>query len=65
MPHAVTGLTPTSTLLSRLGLDTATLRNLCIGGAAGLVTWEVFARALTPRIIGGPLEPASLIISLF
>lgn len=53
-------------LLARLGLDDArTLRDLCLGGAAGLLTWELFARALTPQVLGGPLEPAALIISLF
>lgn len=52
-------------IVARLGLDGRTLRNLCLGGAAGLLTWELFARLLTPEVIGGPLEPASLIISLF
>lgn len=52
-------------LVARLGLDARTLRDLCLGGAAGLLTWELFARLLTPEVIGGPLEPASLIISLF
>ena len=56
---------PVRALPSRLGLDGATLRRLCIGGAAGLLAWEVFARLLTPAVIGGPLEPAALIISLF
>jgi len=52
-------------ILARLDLDARTLVNLCIGGAAGLLAWELFARLLTPQVIGGPLEPASLIISLF
>ncbi len=52
-------------LLARLDLDAGTLVKLCLGGAAGLLTWELFARLLTPQVIGGPLEPASLIISLF
>lgn len=56
---------PVRALLARLDLDAGTLRQLCIGGAAGLVTWELFARLLTPEVIGGPLEPAALIISLF
>jgi hypothetical protein len=38
-----------------------TLRNLAIGGAAGLVLWEVFARVITKAILGYPLEPAGLI----
>lgn len=68
MPHATvdhTDIPFIGTLLRRFELDAATLRNLCIGGAAGLATWELFARLLTPQVIGGPLEPASLIISLF
>lgn len=52
-------------LAARYGLDARTLRDLCLGGAAGLFTWELFARLLTPEVIGGPLQPASLIISLF
>lgn len=67
MPHAADRSHPplALALLARLDLTGATLRNLCIGGAAGLVTWELFARLLTPEVIGGPLEPASLIIKLF
>jgi uncharacterized membrane protein YjdF len=42
----------------------ATLGRLAIGGLAGLVTWEVWARVLTPLVLGGPLEPAGLVISL-
>ncbi|MEM1307388.1 MAG: hypothetical protein AAGG99_07680 [Pseudomonadota bacterium] len=38
---------------------------LIIGGAFGLALWEVSARLLAPQIIGGPMEPAGLIISLF
>lgn len=56
---------PLGALRARLGLDGATLRSLAIGGAAGLATWEAFARLLTPQVLGGPLEPAALIISLF
>ncbi len=52
-------------LLARLIPDARTLRDLCLGGAAGLLTWELFARVVTPEVIGGPLEPAALIISLF
>ena len=51
--------------LARFIPDARTLRDLCLGGAAGLLTWEVFARVITPEIIGGPLEPAALIVSLF
>jgi hypothetical protein len=52
-------------LLARFVPDSRTIRDLFVGGAAGLLTWELFARLLTPAVIGGPLEPAALIISLF
>jgi hypothetical protein len=44
--------------------DAATLGRLFIGGAAGLAIWELWARGLTPLVLGGPLEPAGLVISL-
>jgi hypothetical protein len=44
--------------------DAATLGRLAIGGLAGLATWEIWARVLTPVVLGGPLEPAGLVISL-
>ncbi|MEQ8816890.1 MAG: hypothetical protein RLO51_13765 [Thalassobaculum sp.] len=56
------GLPP---IVARLIPDARTVRDLCLGGAGGLLAWELFARLLTPEVIGGPLEPASLIISLF
>ena len=68
MPSTITNPaagSATRAILARLDLDARTLAYLCIGGAAGLLTWELFARLLTPQVIGGPLEPASLIISLF
>ncbi|BBK32428.1 hypothetical protein EDC65_1226 [Stella humosa] len=36
-----------------------------IAGVAADVTWEVWARAITPLWIGGPLEPAALVQSVF
>ncbi|BBK42004.1 hypothetical protein STVA_20240 [Allostella vacuolata] len=36
-----------------------------IAGAAADATWEVWARAITPLWIGGPLEPAALVQSVF
>jgi hypothetical protein len=38
-----------------------TLANLAIGGAVGLAVWEIWARLLTPLVLGYPLEPAGLI----
>ena len=42
----------------------ATLGRLFVGGFAGLMVWEAWARLLTPLVLGGPLEPAELVISL-
>lgn len=41
------------------------LGRLFLGGFAGLMAWEAFARVLTPLVVGGPLQPAALVISLF
>ena len=38
---------------------------LAIGGFAGLLVWELFANPITSWIVGGPLQPPALIISLF
>ena len=42
----------------------ATIGRLALGGLAGLMIWEAWARLLTPLVLGGPLEPAGLVISL-
>lgn len=44
--------------------DTGTLINLALGGLAGLLIWEVWARVLTKAVLGYPLEPAGLIDAL-
>ena len=54
-----------SLTLSSPSVSPRTLVALFSGGLIGLVVWEVFARVLTPLVLGGPLEPAGLIISLF
>ena len=38
---------------------------LVAGGIAADLAWEIWARAITPIFVGGPLQPASLILSLF
>ena len=38
---------------------------LVAGGHAADIVWEVWARVVTPIFIGGPLQPAALILSLF
>jgi hypothetical protein len=42
-----------------------TVINLALGGIAGLLLWEVFARVVTKAILGYPLEPAGLIDAIF
>lgn len=36
-----------------------------LAGAAADLTWEAWARAVTPLLVGGPLEPAALVQSVF
>jgi len=44
--------------------DIGTIGRLFVGGLAGLMIWEFWARVITVVIIGGPLEPAGLVTSL-
>lgn len=46
-------------------LTVRTLITALIAGFAADITWEVWARGITPFIIGGPLEPAALVQSVF
>ncbi len=46
-------------------LASTTLITAIMAGAAADLTWEVWARGITPYIIGGPLEPAALVRSVF
>lgn len=36
-----------------------------LAGAAAEVVWEIWARAITPLWVGGPLEPAALVQDVF
>jgi hypothetical protein len=45
-------------------LSPTTLKHLFVGGFAGLMIWEIWARLFTPLVLGGPLEPAGLVTSL-
>lgn len=38
---------------------------ILIAGLAADLTWEFWARAITPLLVGGPLQPAGLIQSVF
>lgn len=40
-------------------------RTIFIAGLAADVAWEVWARLITPLWVGGPLQPAALVQSVF
>jgi hypothetical protein len=41
-----------------------TLYNLMFGGYVALMAWEIWSRTVTVWIVGGPLEPPGLVLSL-
>jgi hypothetical protein len=40
-------------------------RTVVLSGLAADITWEIWARVFTPLWVGGPLEPAALVQSVF
>lgn len=46
-------------------LTLATLITAVLAGLAADLLWEVWARGITPHLVGGPLEPAALVQSVF
>lgn len=40
-------------------------RAIVLSGLAADITWEIWARVFTPLWVGGPLEPAGLVQSVF
>ncbi len=46
-------------------LTLSTLLTAIMAGIAADLSWEVWARAITPLWIGGPLEPAALVQGVF
>ncbi|MCY1666808.1 hypothetical protein [Rhizobium sp. SL86] len=46
-------------------IDTGLIRVIVLAGLAADITWEIWARVITPLWVGGPLEPAGLIQSVF
>lgn len=40
-------------------------RTIVLSGLAADITWEIWARVITPLWVGGPLEPAALVQSVF
>ncbi|WP_244266877.1 hypothetical protein [Polycladidibacter stylochi] len=41
------------------------LRQAVVAGVLALIVWEVWARLITPMLVGGPLEPAALVQGVF
>lgn len=41
------------------------LVTIVLAGLAADLTWELWARVITPALVGGPLEPAALVQSVF
>ncbi|WP_245943958.1 hypothetical protein [Acuticoccus kandeliae] len=39
--------------------------NALVAGAAADLAWEVWARFITPILVGGPLQPAALVQTVF
>ena len=46
-------------------IDARTGGAVLIAAVAALIAWEIFARAIAPAWIGGPLQPTGLAKSLF
>lgn len=46
-------------------LTVTTLVTAIVAGIAADLSWEVWARGITPLWVGGPLEPAALVQSVF
>lgn len=46
-------------------LSAKLLVTILIAGLAADVTWEIWARGITPLLVGGALEPAALVQSVF
>lgn len=44
--------------------STAQRGRLFIGGYIALMAWEIWARTITDWVVGGPLEPPALVVSL-
>jgi hypothetical protein len=64
----MTTSTSAATLDARVLFPTLTQATLVTAGLAGLaadIAWELWARGLTPLWVGGPLEPAALVQSVF
>ena len=43
----------------------AIIVTILLTGVTSLLVWEIWARMITPQLIGGPLEPAGLVQAVF
>ncbi|TPE48205.1 hypothetical protein FJM51_18440 [Amaricoccus solimangrovi] len=46
-------------------IDAELVKTILLAGAAADVAWEIWARFVTPLLVGGPLQPAALVQSVF
>ncbi|MGX1100277.1 hypothetical protein [Amorphus sp. MBR-141] len=46
-------------------LTAATFVTAILAGIAADIVWEIWARGITPFLVGGPLEPAALVQGVF
>jgi len=46
-------------------IEPGLLKVIVTAGLAADISWEIWARAITPLLVGGPLEPAALVQSVF
>ena len=46
-------------------LTAATFVTAILAGLAADIVWEIWARGITPFLVGGPLEPAALVQGVF
>jgi hypothetical protein len=46
-------------------IDPGLVKAALAAGLAADIAWEIWARAITPLLVGGPLEPAALVQSVF
>lgn len=52
-----------SALFPEVNTDLA--KTILLAGVAADLTWEIWARLVTPALVGGPLQPAALVQSVF
>lgn len=46
-------------------IDAGLLATILLAGLAADLSWEIWARLVTPLLVGGPLQPAALVQSVF